>query len=116
MFNITQPQQERRRHPRTQLQMKIQCIRLDPEGGDVVAMLETTDISRGGMGAMSDRPYYPGQRVLVCMPLTAMGGRRSIYATIVRCRQEEEGYNVGLEFDTASMSLWQAEVPAYAAA
>jgi len=85
--------------------MKLQCIRLDPDGGDVVDFLETIDISRGGLGAMCDRPFYPGQRILICLPLTSMGGRRNIYATVVRCRQEEQGYSVGVEFDAASMGL-----------
>jgi len=96
--------------------MKLQCIRLDPDGGDVVDFLETIDISRGGLGAMCDRPFYPGQRILICLPLTSMGGRRNIYATVVRCRQEEQGYSVGVEFDAASMGLWGSEIPAFAAA
>ena len=107
---------ERRRHPRTHLQIRLQCIRLDPEGGDVVAMLDTVDISRCGVGAMSDRPFYPGQRVVLCMPLSSMGGRRNIYATVVRCRREEEGYNVGIEFDASAVSIWRTEAPAQAAA
>ena len=107
---------ERRRHPRTHLQMRIQCIRLDPEGGDVVAMLDTVDISRCGVGAVSDRPFYPGQRVVLCMPLTSIGGRRNIYATVVRCRQEEQGYNVGMDFDASAVSIWHGGAPAQAAA
>ena len=108
--------QERRHYPRTRLQMKVQCIRFDPDGGDVVDILETFNISRNGMGAIADRPYYPGQRVMVCMPLTGMSGRRSIYATVVRCRQESDGYNVGLSFDSASLDSRNVEKPAAAAA
>ena len=107
--------QERRHHQRTYLQMKIQCIRFDPDGGDVVDVLETTDISRCGLGAISDRHFYPGQRVLLCMPLTSVGGRRNIYARVVRCRPEEAGYNIGLEFDTASMESRQSQFRAAAA-
>jgi len=88
--------------------MKIQCIRFDPYAGDVVDVLETVDISRCGMGVMSDRYFYPGQRVLLCMPMTSVGGRRNIYATVVRCQQTEEGYKTGMEFDTVSMGLWEA--------
>ena len=109
-------QPERRRCHRTQLQMRIQCIRFDPDGGDVIDILDTVDISRCGLGAISERPFYPGQRILLCMPLTSTAGRRNIYATVVRCRQEEEGYNIGLEFDTASMNLQHNEAPEFAAA
>ena len=107
---------ERRHYPRTHLQMKIQCVRLDPDGGDVVDTLETVDISRRGIGAISDRAFYPGQRLLLCMPLTSMSGRRNIYATVVRCRREEEGHSVGIEFDGASLGLWRVEAPAATAA
>ena len=107
---------ERRRHPRTQLQMKLQCIRLDPDGGDVVDVLDTLDISRSGLGALSQRAFYPGQRVLLCMPLTSIRGGRNIYATVTRCRQEEQGYNVGLDFDVASSSLWTQTASSQAAA
>ncbi len=96
--------------------MKIQCIRFDPDGGDVLDALETIDISRGGVGAMSERFSYPGQRVLLCMPLTSLRGKRNIYATVVRCRREEQGYKIGLEFDTASLGRWAESVPAAAAA
>lgn len=97
---------ERRRHQRTVLQINMQCIRLDPEGGDVVDTLQTTDISRTGIGAISTRAYYPGQRILLCMPLSSVGGRRNIYATVTRCRPCEEGYNVGMDFDGVSLGAW----------
>lgn len=108
--------QERRHHPRTQLQMRIQCIRFDPDGGDVVDVLETVDISRNGIGAIADRPFYPGQRVLLCMPLTGMGGRRNIYASVVRCRQMSDGYRVGMAFDNVSQGAMYSDKPAVAAA
>ena len=90
---------DRRRHPRTRLAMKLGCIRLDPDGGDVVDLLGMTDISRGGLGAVCGRPYYPGQRIVLNLPLQSDGTRRNIYATIVRCNQADDDYNVGFEFD-----------------
>jgi hypothetical protein len=93
---------EKRRHPRTQLQMTLRCIRLDPDCGEVTDTLHMVDISRGGMGAICDRAFYPGQRIVLCVPLTEKTGRRSIYATVIRCRQSQEGYAVGLEFDSVS--------------
>ena len=91
---------ERRRHPRTRLAMTLGCIRLDPDGGDVVDSLYMRDISRGGLGAYSSRPYYPGQRIVLNIPIPADGGRRNVYATIVRCRADGEGYSVGFAFDS----------------
>jgi hypothetical protein len=93
---------EKRRHPRTQLQMTLRCIRLDPDCGEVVDTLHMVDISRCGMGAICDRTFYPGQRIVLCLPMTDKSGRRSIYATVVRCRQGHEGHAVGLEFDSVS--------------
>ena len=90
---------ERRRHPRTRLAMTLGCIRLDPDGGDVVDCLQMTDISLGGLGALCQRPYYPGQRIVLSLPLPSSGGRRNVYATITRCTQLEEDYKVGFEFD-----------------
>ena len=90
---------ERRRHPRTRLAMTLGCIRLDPDGGDVVDAIRMTDISRSGLGARCTRPYYPGQRIVLNLPLPSSGGRRNVYATIVRCCQAADQYIVGLEFD-----------------
>jgi hypothetical protein len=94
---------EKRRHYRTQLQMTLRCIRLDPDCGEVVDTLHMLDISRSGMGAICDRAFYPGQRLVLCVPMTDKSGRRNIYATVLRCRQAEEGYAVGLEFDRSSL-------------
>ena len=55
---------ERRHHQRTQLQVTLRGLRLDPDG-DLVDILHMLDISRGGMGAIVDRPYYRGQRVVL---------------------------------------------------
>ena len=97
---------ERRRHPRTHLNLAVGCVRLDPDGGDVLDRIHVLDISRSGVGALAERPFYPGQRVIVRLPLTAEGGRRNIYATVVRCLNRDDGYRIGLQFDTASVGLW----------
>jgi hypothetical protein len=107
---------ERRQHNRLCLQIKLQCIRLDPEGGDVVDTIETTDISRTGLGAISMRAYYPGQRILICMPMTNRNGQRNIYGTIIRCRQMEDGYYLGIHFDGLALSGFASSPPAVAAA
>ena len=106
MIDSTCVPPERRRHPRTYLRMRLRGLRLDPDGGDVVDMLRMVDISRSGLGAFSDRPLYPGQRFVLCLPLSQDTGRRNIYSTVVRCRQGEQGYRVGLEFDKASLGGW----------
>lgn len=103
---------EKRRHPRTSVQMSLKGIRLDPDGGHVVDALHMMDISRSGMGALAERHFYPGQRLILNLPMTDQSGRRSIYATIRRCGPGEAGYQVGLEFDNASLA---ASCPAGAA-
>lgn len=97
---------DRRRHTRTNLTMNLQSIRLDPDGGDVVDTLFLVDISRGGIGAITTRALYRGQRMVVCMPVTETGGRRNIYGTVMNCRQDPEGYRVGLQFDSTSVASW----------
>jgi len=97
---------ERRRHPRTALRMSLRCVRLDPDGGDVMDTLHMTDISRSGMGAICGRPFYPGQRIVLCLPRSDGNGRRNIYASVIRSRPGEDGYSVGLEFDRASAATW----------
>lgn len=97
---------ERRRHGRTRLQMQLKGIRLDPDGGEVLDTLRMTDISRSGLGAYSSRSLYPGQRMVVCLPLSGHGGRRNVYATVIRCREEHVGFKVGLEFDVSSVGAW----------
>ncbi len=97
---------DRRKHPRTYLNMGIQAIRLDPDGGDVVQKLSMTDISRSGMGVVSDRPMYPGQRLLVTLPLSEGSGRRNLYARLVHCRERKGAYRLGVEFDRVSVGSW----------
>ena len=90
---------ERRRHPRTQLRMTLHGIRLDPDGGDVHDTLLMKNISRGGMGAIADRWLYPGQKIVLRLPLYPDCGRRNLSATVVRCQKSAEGFEVGLRFD-----------------
>ena len=107
---------ERRRHPRTQLNMPVSCLRLDPEDGDVLDSIHLVDVSRSGLGAISERYYYPGQRVVLTLPLTTESGRRVLYASVVRCRQRAEGYHIGLEFDATSVVSYAGYDVAMAAA
>ncbi len=107
---------ERRRHPRTQVNMSVRCIRLDPDGGDVVDNLEVLDISRGGIGALSDRSLYPGQRLIVRVPHSGDGEFRSINATVVRCRHRNEGYRVGLMFESTALGAFAGGLSMRAAA
>lgn len=101
---ITMPV-ERRRHTRTQLQMTLRSIRLDPECGDMVDCLHMQNISRSGLGAVVDRAFYPGQRVVLFLPVPGMG-RKNVYARVVRCQQHRHAFLVGLEFETASVGSW----------
>ena len=87
---------DRRRHPRTSLAMTLGCIRLDPDGGDVVDSLHMTNISRSGLGALC---------------------RRNVYATTVRCAQADKGeYGIGFEFDSPYVGSSFAQTQTVAAA
>jgi len=79
--------------------MTLHGIRLDPDGGDVHDTLQMKDISRSGMGAVADRWLYPGQKIVLCLPVHPDAQRKNITATVVRCQKQQEGYRVGLEFD-----------------
>ncbi|MEI7836550.1 MAG: PilZ domain-containing protein [Planctomycetota bacterium] len=100
---------ERRRHARVHLQMALQAVRLEPDDVDVMDRLHMIDVSRSGAGAISDRRYYPGQRVLIYLPLTVQSGQRVLYATIRRCRRHAEGYRLGMEFDHTSQDTWYTQ-------
>ena len=95
---------ERRQYPRTQLHMPVQAITLDFDGPDRVDQFEMVDISRGGVGIVSQRSLYPGQRLLLKLPAPGMGVR-SLCGIIRRCRPQEGKYLVGVEFDQPLASL-----------
>jgi len=83
----------------------MRCVFFDPDGPRVLDHLDTVDISRSGVGAISNHRYYPGQRVVVVMPQGEEQPLRSRYATVTRCLTDQEGgYKVGLRFDAASVS------------
>jgi hypothetical protein len=88
------------------VQMLLRGVRLDPEEGEILDTLRMVDISRGGMGAYLNRPAYPGQRFILRLPLSETTGRRNVYATVIRCRQTEDGCRVGLRFDNVSVGSW----------
>ncbi|MGA2266401.1 MAG: PilZ domain-containing protein [Phycisphaerae bacterium] len=97
---------ERRRHPRAFMQIKLRCVRLDPDGENVLDFIHAIDISRSGIGVISSRPFYPGQRILLCLPQTETTGQRNICASVIRSRLAEDKYHVGLEFDRSIASDW----------
>ena len=99
---------ERRLHPRTQVSMPLQLTRLDPDGGDLVEQVEMVDISRGGLGALSSRWHYPGQRVVVRLPAPGLGVR-NICGIIRRCAPSEQRFRVGIEFERPIASLCAEE-------
>jgi len=95
---------ERRLYPRTQVQMRIQVLRLDPNEGDLVDQIQMVDISRGGIGAISNKPFYPGQRLVMKLPAPGMDVR-SLCGVVRRCDRRGEQFMVGVEFDHPIASL-----------
>ena len=98
------PGPEKRRHPRTQIRMGMRCVLLDPDGPRILDHLDAVDISKGGIGAISEHRYYPGQRVLTSIPRAGDSSQRNMYATVVRCKPDREGgFQIGLAFDAATI-------------
>lgn len=62
------------------------------------------DISRSGMGAITDRWLYPGQKILLCLPIHPDSTRKNITATVIRCQKNNEGFRLGMEFDHVGVS------------
>ena len=104
MTAIEMSSAERRMYPRTQVQMAVQVLRLDPHEGDLVDQLQMIDISRGGIGATSKKAFYPGQRLVLKLPAPGMDVR-SLCGTIRRCHGRDENYMIGIEFDHPIASL-----------
>ncbi|MDP6636794.1 MAG: PilZ domain-containing protein [Phycisphaerae bacterium] len=100
---------ERRRHSRASVHVGVRCIRLDPHEGGVIDEVDMVDLSRSGVGAVSDNWYYPGQKVVVCLPADTDHGKRQMQATVRRClSRQEPGYRIGLEFDHNSLNNWSS--------
>ena len=106
MMNSSALSAERRRYTRTPVQMPLWCLRLDPDGYDVVDILDAVDISAAGLGVTTDKSYYPGQRMVVSLPISETQGHRNICATVVRCQPQDKRNRVGLRFDSASIGAW----------
>lgn len=96
--------------------MMLHGIRLDPDGGDVCDTLEMVDISRGGMGVVTERWVYPGQRIVLSLPLHPDGRRKNVYATVVRCQKGQQGYRLGMEFDLSAVGATAGRLPIAVAA
>jgi len=98
---------ERRRHTRASMNVGVRCIRLDPHEGGVIDQVDMVDLSRSGVGAVSEKWYYPGQKVVVCLPPDSMHAGRQMRATVKRCLSlNTPGYRLGLEFDHNSLHTW----------
>lgn len=98
--------------------MGVRCIRLDPHDVDVIDEVDMVDLSRSGVGAVTEKWYYPGQKVVVCLPADSEYGKRQLKATVRRClSRHAEGFRIGLEFDNSSLGSWSSlSVTAMAAA
>ena len=107
MVSTTKTGIERRRHSRASVHMGVRCIRLDPHEGGVIDEVDMVDLSSSGVGAISDSWYYPGQKVVVCLPADGEHSKRQMQATVRRClSRNEEGFRIGFEFDHNSLNTW----------
>ncbi|MBT3201384.1 MAG: PilZ domain-containing protein [Phycisphaerales bacterium] len=98
---------ERRRHRRESVHFDVRCIRLDPHEGGIIDNVDLVDLSQSGVGAVSENWYYPGQKVVVCLPADATHGSRQVKATVKRClSRHAPGYRIGMEFDHNARDTW----------
>lgn len=93
---------ERRMFPRRQVRMRVEGKRLDH---DIDALrlphlsLSLQDISAGGLGAFSETPLKPGERLTVTIPAQGFQPGWDAYGRVIRCQPGSLGYRVAVEFD-----------------
>lgn len=95
---------ERRRHLRYPFHVALVLNREQASGGRrKTLVVQSLDISRGGVHFISKQPLSRGERVIINIPTqpgTPAGPTRAVQARIVRCDRSmlTDGFDVGAEF------------------
>lgn len=95
---------ERRRFPRAEWQAELPVIFFDAAGRRIMKTLKTVDISRSGLGMLSERDHYVGQHFVLCLP-EPTGRTRYVHARVVRCNRQHDRTRLGLEFNDRPSDL-----------
>ena len=93
---------ERRMFVRKETHGRVEGKRLDhsvPARQTPHISLSLSDLSFGGLAAISDQPMNAGERVAVFFPPQGAARGWDAYGRIVRCDPGHFGYRVGIEFD-----------------
>jgi hypothetical protein len=94
---LTIAQDERRRHKRLPWRAKLTALSYTTAQTRRLDALEATDISFGGMGAVSARHHAEGEQMVVALPRDN-GECAYVAAEVVRSSSRGAHCHVGLEF------------------
>lgn len=95
---------ERRRFPRWQWDTRLHGIHVDSDGKCTVETIQTVDVSKGGLGAITPHEHEVGQHFVIGLPEPS-GRLRYVHAKIVRCWNDTIGRHVGMEFSDLPVDL-----------
>jgi PilZ domain len=92
---------DRRRFQRSVVGMPVQAIRPinPPEDPTRVIGLHVLNVSRGGVGAISQANLASEEPVVLFFPPLGPGRGRDTRGQVVRCEQCDDHYAVGIAFD-----------------
>jgi hypothetical protein len=93
---------ERRTFTRKEIHSRIEGRRLDhsiPARQQPHVSLALSDLSVGGLSAVTEQPLGAGERVAVFFPPQGVQRGWDAYGRVIRCRATNFGYQIALEFD-----------------
>lgn len=105
----------RRRHERHPVQIVVDVFELGE--GNMPArewQCRTLDLSRGGLGMISDRMVHRGRVLLIVLPDSEGKGKKLLCGTVCSATYRSgKGYVLGVEFsqvpDTPELWAWRSE-------
>ena len=93
---------DRRAHPRQALSLRVSGRRLDHSVDarrEPFLHLAMSDVSVGGLSALSQTPLAIGERVAVFFPPQGSGRGWDAYGRVLRVTAEKQGYRLAVCFD-----------------
>ncbi len=106
-LKITDDGAERRIFPRKEAHGHIQGRRLDhtlPARREPILNLALSDLSLGGLSAISQTAVSKGERVTVYFPPQGVHRGWDALGRVIRCQPSSFGYRIAVEFDPTSLA------------